>query len=181
MNIKDIKAFSAQAPKTKDSQKIAIFLGVVLSIMAICQLLTLQKFIGILYDFNLFPSYSDTSAFAATLIIFEILAVPFLLRLKLSNGFRATSMIMGWLAILAWVFLSFWMWLNTGIATDQSGLLGGLVPLISGPWIVTFTLASSVAMAWASWGLWPLQPEVTKKIKKVFKKNNKNKKKSPAA
>lgn len=164
MSIKDIKAVPAAPPKTKDSQKVALFLGIILGVMAFCQLITLPKFIGIIYDFNFLPTYYDASAFAATLIILQILAVPFLLRLKLSNGFRATSMIMGWLAVSVWVLLSLWMWLSPGIITDQSGLLGGVLPLVSGPWTVSFVGILAVAMAWSSWGLWPLK---TLKLRKT--------------
>ena len=157
MNIKSIKAYPAGAPKTKDSQKVALFLGIILAIMAICQLATISHFIEIIYNFNFLPSYSDASAFAATLLIFEILALPFLFRLKISHGLRATSMIMGWLAMLAWVFLAFWMWLAPVVTTNESGLLGGIALLTSGPWTVSLVGILAVSMAWATWGLWPLK------------------------
>lgn len=177
MNIKDIKALPAEPAKTKESKQVAMFLGVMLLFMAICQLINLSGFVGILYDFNLFPSYSDASAFAATLIFFEILAVPFLLRLKISPGLRGTSMIMGWLVILAWLTLSVWM-LFAPVDTYESGLLGGAISILKGPWVLSFVGVLAVAMAWASWGLWPIKaPKKLKAIKKKLKINkNKTKK-----
>lgn len=171
MNIKDIKALPPEPPKTKDSQKVALFLGIILAVMAVCQLITLPKFIEIIYSFNLFPTYSDASAFSATLVIFEILAVPFLLRLKLSPGFRATSMIMGWLAILAWLFLSFWMYFESSGIANQSGLFGGVIPILIGPWVITFTGILAVSVTWASWGLWPLNSPKLLKSRARSKKN----------
>lgn len=176
MNIKDVKAYPAEAPKTKDSQKVAMFLGIILAVMAVCQLLTLSHFIETIYDFSFLSSYSDAAAFAATLIMFEILALPFLFRLKISHGLRGTSMIMGWLVLMTWIFLSFWMWLSPDVTTNDSGLLGGVIKLISGPWIVSFVGMLAVAMAWASWGLWPLKtPKILKSSKSKSRKRNKSK------
>ena len=170
MNIKKIKAVPAKEPKTKESQKVALFLGIIIGVMAICQLVTAPKFMAIIMDFILFPSISDAAAFASTLIIFEILAMPFLFRLKLSNGFRVMSMIMGWLVSASWLVFGFWSWLSPVMQTTQSGLLGGVVPLLAGPWIVTLVGMLAVAMAWASWGLWPLRaPKKAKKSKATAK------------
>ncbi len=170
MNLKSIKAHPAAPAKTSNSQQMGIFLGVFILVMALCQLITFSKFVEIIYQTNLFPYIYDGVALVATLILFEILAVPFLLRLKISDGLRVTSMIMGWLIVLTWLFLSIWMW-RAPNPSGQWGLFGTLIPLMAGPWSIAFSAALVTGMAWASWGLWPLKyPKILKNKKTTRKK-----------
>ncbi len=173
MNILEIKAEPAKKAKTKESQQVAMFVGIVIAVMAFCQLVTLPQFINIVYDFHLFDSHSNAAGFVATLLVFELLSLPFLFRLKISQGLRGVSMIAGWLVALTWLFLSKWAWLYPEVTTNQSGMFGEVLPLVSGVWTVAFAGMIAVALAWASWGNWPVDRPIKLRLKKSGKKSGK--------
>lgn len=157
MNIFD-KVTSAKKAKTKDSQTIAYAYAAILVVFAVMQLFTFSKFLLILEGFN-FPGGIPIAHLLAGLITAcEVLALPFLLSLKLSHIMRVTSMVLGWLVPFMWFMLVFWMIVSNNVSSNSSiGFFGSVIKLIPGWWAVFVSLALGVLAAWSSWGLWPLK------------------------
>ena len=151
----------ALKPKTKDSEKIAYFYAGLLVIIVLCQLFTFDEFLKLIVSFNL-PGGEVMANFIGSLIVVsEVFALPFLLRIDLSPLMRIVSMVFSWVAAASWLKLSIWLIISDNL-TSNFGLLGTLVHLSVGWWAVFFCLAMCVMAVWSSWGLWP--------ISKSFKK-----------
>lgn len=140
-------------PRTKDARTISLFYAVVLIVMTAGQLFSLEKFIPLLDTFEL-PGMDTGRFVAVTLVVFGILALPFLLRMKISIAMRWLSMIAGWIIPILWLFLSLWVNI-TGVLVSNVGLLGASVTLEPGWWSVCVAISLGILAAWSSWGLWP--------------------------
>lgn len=148
------KASPATPAKTKESKQIAVVYAVVLVVFALAQLYTFDEFIGLIPSFDLPLGGAIVYVLAPIIVAAEVFALPFLLRMKLSVGFRWFSMVMGWLAAALWLFITLSVVVSGGGATTI-GFLGTVVDLVPGWWAVTVPLAMGILAAWASWGLWP--------------------------
>lgn len=149
-----VKATAAKAPKTKDSQRIAIFYAIILVAMAVAQLYSFDEFLKHFVDFG-FPGGDRAAYFlAAFLVTVEVFAIPFLLRMSLSPAFRWVSMICGWLVALLWLKITIWLAIHDGIASNV-GFPGTVASITPGWWAVFMSIALGILAAWASWGLWP--------------------------
>lgn len=160
MNIFD-KATKAKKPKTRESQKIAYMYAAILVLFALTQLFTFDKFLVLLESFWLPGEILTTRLLGSVIVVSEVLALPFLLGLKLSPLMRIISMVLGWLVPLTWFKLTLWL-IFTNSAVSNIGFLGTTVKLIPGWWAVFISIALGVMAAWASWGLWPLPKGKTK-------------------
>ncbi len=159
------KATSAKKPKTRESQQVAYAYAAVLVILVLAQLFTFEKFLILLESFWLPGGKPTAYLLGSIIVVCEVMALPFLLRLKLSPLMRITSMALGWLVPIIWLLLTLWL-LFTVNAVSNIGLLGTTVKLIPGWWAVFFCVAIGMMAAWASWGLWPFEsPKVKKQIK----------------
>lgn len=148
------KAVVAEQARTRDSLKIAYACVAVLTILVLSQLFTYDEFLPLLTKYNLPGGELTVNLLGAVIVICEVLALPFLLRLKMSKSMRVFSMISGWLVPVLWLFLS--LWVNIAITTVSNvGFLGTVVDLLPGWWAVFISLSLGLLVAWASWGLWP--------------------------
>ncbi len=153
--MKRIIAAWPDEPLTKDTKIAAFIYAALLIVMVVSQLFSFEKFIPLLDSFNL-PAPLSEYGLAVTLVICGVLALPFLLRMKVSSGMRFVSMIAGWVVALAWLFLG--LWLNvSGVVPETAGLLGASVTLITGWWVVFVAIGFCVLAAWTAWGMWPLR------------------------
>ena len=149
-----VKATPSKKPRTEESQKIIYFYVAVLVILAVSQLFSFDKFLVLLESFAL-PGGSTTAYFIGSLLVTsEVLALPFLLRLEVSPLMRVTSMALGWLVPMIWIFLSLWLKL-TSSTVSNIGFLGTVVHIIPGWWAVFISISILFLSIWASWGLWP--------------------------
>lgn len=163
-----VKATPAPTPKTDRVKVISLFYAGILVVLALTQLYTFDKFIELIPEFNLPLSETLTFLAAPLLVVCEVFALPFLLRMRLSPAFRFLSMIFGWLVAVIWFFISLWL-VTTYQAVATVGFLGTLGDLTPGWWAVFFSIALGILAAWSSWGMWPLtkQPKtVAPKAKK---------------
>ncbi|MDB5180666.1 MAG: rane protein of unknown function [Candidatus Saccharibacteria bacterium] len=149
-----VKSTLAPKPRSKESSNIAIFFAAVLVLMAVAQLFTFEDFLPYIQSLNLPLSDNGVYSVAPILIFAEIFAVPFLLRMRLSPAFRFVSMLLGWLSVGIWLFISVWI-LVANVDVDTIGFLGTVVDLTPGWWAVFISLALGVLAAWSAWGLWP--------------------------
>ena len=145
----------APAPKTTNVQKISFLLGGIFLVMALSQLFTFEKFPSVIEQMWV-GGESQAKLIAAILVTTEVLALPFLLRLRLSIAMRFLSMVMGWLAIVLWLWLALWQNIQAAPIAN-SGLLGATLKLPVGLWDIFFFIGLAVLAAWTAWGMWPLQ------------------------
>ena len=144
----------APKAKTKDVTRIAIFYSVILVIFALCQLFTYEDFLQLMVSFNLPGGTPFTYFLTSLLVVAEVFALPFLLRLPLSRAFRWFSLGCGWLVPIIWLFVTVVVAMNNSTA-DNIGFLGTVVSIMPGWWAVFISTAFFILAAWASWGLWP--------------------------
>ncbi len=125
--------------------------------LVVVQLFTFEKFGDVLRV--MWPPGGTTNApvYAALIVTFEVFSVPFLLRMTLSPLMRITSMVSGWLVIIAWLTLFVWQ-LSSGNVIANSGILGATVSVPVGWWSVFVMLGLGTLAAWVAWGMWPAWP-----------------------
>lgn len=150
-----VRATDAQPPKTANAGKIALLLAAILVVLAVVQLFSFSKFSATIDDMWL-PGVTTVGAklLAALIVVLEVFAVPFLLRMRLSPAMRVVSMLFGWVSVTWWIYALVWQnVMPTAIANN--GLLGATITIPIGWWSVCFMLGVAVLTIWASWGLWP--------------------------
>ncbi len=140
-------------PRTKDARTISLFYAVVLVVMTSAQLFSLEKFIPLLDTFGL-PGVNTGRFIAVALVVFGVLALPFLLRMKVSVAMRWVSMVASWIIPILWLFVSLWVNITDTLVANI-GLLGASVTIEPGWWAVCIAISLGVLAAWSSWGLWP--------------------------
>lgn len=144
----------APKPRSKDTPRIALFYAFLLLAMAVTQLFTFDEFLELLASFGLPVGGEMTYFMGAVIVVTEVFALPFLLRMPLSRAFRWVSMVCGWVAALAWVKITLWLAI-TEPPVDNVGFLGTLVGLMPGWWAIFVAVALAILAGWTSWGLWP--------------------------
>lgn len=141
-------------PKTKDTKHIALFYAGLLAIMAVTQLFTFESFLILVTTFDLPGGIQFAHFLTASLIVAEVFALPFLLRMQLSTAFRWVSMVCGWLVAIIWTTLTIWLVVqNNGVA--NVGFVGTIVDVVPGWWTIFMGIAFGLFATWASWGMWP--------------------------
>ncbi len=154
-------ATDAAHPKTHNVKQIALLYAFILVLMVVGQLFSFEKFIPLVESFWIPGGHGTATLVACVIVVGEVFALPFLLRMRLSPLMRVFSMACGWIVALLWLKLTFWAVLGTN-SIDNVGLFGASLRLPVGWWAVLFSLALCILSAWASWGMWPL-PGHTKK------------------
>lgn len=156
-----VKSTEAKKPKLESSRWAALLLAGIVIVMLVGQLFTFEKFPAVLQSLGFFSSDASSKVVSALIVIFELAALPFLLRLRLSPLMRICSMVAGWLILLYWFVTSICLNVSLNIS-DNSGVLGDTISVPVGVWMLTFFMALGVLHGWASYGMWPLS-RVTKK------------------
>ena len=148
-----VKAEPALPARSDYSRQIAVLLAGIITVLLVMQLFTFDEFITLADTFSL-PGFSGYG-FAATVVVAELLALPFLLRMALSPAFRIVSA-----ASLA-VIMGLWLYATFVIVfarnVESLGITGGLGTLTPGWWSLFFIGALTVLAIWALWGLWPIK------------------------
>jgi len=145
---------TAKKPRTPESQKIAYMYAAILVIFGLAQLYTFDKFLVLLESFWLPGGAPVARLMGSVIVSSEVLALPFLLRLKLSQHMRVISMVCGWIVPIVWLKIALWLNLTVN-AVSNIGFLGTVVRLVPGWWVVLVSIALGILAAWASWGMWP--------------------------
>lgn len=157
-----VKATAAPAARTETSRQISLLYAAILVVFVVAQLFTFDEFIELVVAFNLPLGLPFAHALAPTLIVAELFAVPFLLRMSVSPAFRYLSMFFGWLVVAIWLFISWWV-AATFPSVPTIGFFGTVIDVTPGWWAVLLSLALGILAAWSSWGLWPGKRRVTTK------------------
>jgi hypothetical protein len=143
-------------PKTSRVVTVSLLLAFLLVCMAVGQLFSFEKFTPLIESFNL-PGGNGTGMLVAGLVVVcEVFALPFLLRMRVSPLMRATSMVCGWMVAAIWLILALWLNMTVNMVSTV-GLFGVKIPLVVGWWAVFYAVAIGILAGWASWGMWPLR------------------------
>lgn len=149
------KATTPPLPRNLLVARVALIYAAVLVVLAVTQLFSFDNFLFIVRDFVL-PGGKPLAYFLAAFIaIAELLALPFLLHMRLSVAMRLLSMAMGWLVAGLWLFIPVWLVLTASNVTNI-GLVGDAVASAPGWWTVLVGLVLVGLATWASWGMWPI-------------------------
>jgi hypothetical protein len=141
-------------PKTADIRTISLTLVAFFVILAVTQLFKFESFPEVIEGFWLPGGETTAKLVAALLVTGEVLALPFLLSMRLSPAMRFCSMVFGWLVIGGWLFLALWANLTTNVIGSMA-IFGDLLAVPVGWWAVFLFVALGVLAGWASWGMWP--------------------------
>ena len=144
----------ALKPKTEFVTRIALLYVVILVGMIVAQLFTFDTFIELIISFGLPVSDRVVGVIAPIIVVCELFALPFLLRMTISTAFRWVSLVCGWLVALIWGGITISL-VASHSAVESIGLLGTVVD-IAPTWVILFLpLLFGVLSVWASWGMWP--------------------------
>lgn len=147
-----VKPTTALKPRTVQSGQMSLLFAGLLTVMAVAQLFTFEHFVVLLEDLSL-PLGIPSLLVASLVVIAEVFALPFLLRMDLSIAFRWLSMFLGWFVVVFWLLLSCWVWFSVPLV-ESAGFLG-TVPLPPGPWMILLSVSMAILAIWSAWGLWP--------------------------
>lgn len=150
-----VQSTEAPEPKTRNVKSISIALAAVFVVLAVAQLYGYEDFPDVIASLWLHGGRPFAELCAALIVTGEVLAVPFLLGMRLSLAMRVASMIAGWLVIAGWLKIALLI-NSTENAITNSGVLGATVPLTPGWWMVYVFAVLGVVSAFVSWGMWPL-------------------------
>lgn len=149
-----VRATPAPTPKTDNIRGVSLLLAAMILLMAVGQLFSYEKFPDLLRSFWLPGDGLTAKLLAAVIVITEVFALPFLLRMRLSPLMRIVSMVCGWLVVAIWLTLGIWINIATTGAMN-AGLLGATISLPIGWWMASLMAGMGVLAVWASWGMWP--------------------------
>ena len=150
ITMKRITAEWPKEPRTDTARKTALVYASMLTITVTAQLFSFERFMPLIESFGL----PWGRALAILLVVGSVLALPFLLRMKVSVGLRWLSMICGWVVAVIWLFLSIWI-NSVDIVIYNSGILGASVSVLPGWWLVFVAIGFGILAVWSAWGLWP--------------------------
>lgn len=150
--IRFARAQTAAPARSRYAALIAVAYAAVLTLFVVAQLFHFETFPSVLSELGLPVQEAFVFVLAPLIVVAELFAIPFLLRMKVSHGFRWFSMLLGWLVAVLWMSLSVWAVVNQ---SSNVGFLGATIALEPGWWAVSFSGVLAVMAAWSSWGLWP--------------------------
>lgn len=156
------KTTPAREARTSDIKKIIYTYVLILVVFILCQLFAFDDFLRLLDSFWLPGGLPTAHILGSFLVVCELFALPFLLRMNLSPLMRVVSMVLSWLVPAIWLFLTLWINLTVN-AISNVGFLGTIVQIMPGWWAVYVSVALALLAIWSSWGLWPLTIHRTKK------------------
>ena len=140
--------------KTNYARYVALVYAGMLVGMAVAQLFEYEDFVPLLQSFGLAGGESAAMVCAGVIVIAEVFALPFLLRMYVSPLMRVLSMVLGWLVAAIWTYILVVLTFSVNAVTD-TGMLGTAVTVPSGWWNLGYAVVLIVLAGWSSWGLWP--------------------------
>jgi len=149
-----VKTTPAPKPRTINSLKVSLLYALILTAAAVIMLFNFEDFLAYIQSINLPFGTGLNYAFLPLMVVAQVFALPYLLRMDLSLAFRYVSLYLGLLAAALWIFLASWVVLS-GQATGATEFSGSLVSFLPGFYAIFITLAVGVLAIWSAWGLWP--------------------------
>lgn len=143
--------------KSQSVRYVALAYAAVLVVMAVAQLFKFEEFVPILASFGLGGGERTAQILASVLVVAEVFALPYLLRIYVSPLFRIVSMLLGWLVVLLWAYLILTVLGSVNAVTD-AGFLGTAIEVPFGWWNIIIVFLMALLMAIATWGMSPELP-----------------------
>lgn len=147
-------ASKAPVPRSEEVKVVAWLYVAILVIMAISQLFAFEDLIPLMATYSLPGGYGSAVLASCMIVLTEIFAVPFLLRMPLSVLMRWVGLVCSVLVPVFWLKLIAWSYIN-GIEIGNSGFLGTKVVLPVNSIMVCVSVALLAIAIWVAWGLWP--------------------------
>ncbi len=122
-----MKLAIASYPKQRISHSVLLFSWVLAAMfitLATTQLITYEKFFPIMQNYQVLDG-AFGKVLASILVICEVFALPFVLRMKVSRLFRYVSLFCAHIAGAIWVFLGVWA-IYYHPPTTGAGIFGGI-------------------------------------------------------
>jgi len=149
-----VKTTPAPKPRTINSLKVSILYAIILTAAAVLMLFNFEDFLAYIQSLNLPFGTGLNYAFLPLMVVSQVFALPYLLRMDLSPAFRYVSLFLGLLAAALFIFLASWVVLSVQPhSTARSST--SLMSILPGFYAIFITLAIGVLAIWSAWGLWP--------------------------
>ena len=140
----NIKATDPPKLKTPYAGKVLWALAGVMFVMVLLHLVRIDKLIPVVSETL---GESGATWFVAIMVIIEVFSLPYLLRMKVSPGFRIVSGLWVIVVPLAWTCFTIWA-LGDGHSTGQ---FSSYLSTPASWWLVVLNLAWLGASYWALW------------------------------
>lgn len=124
--MKNIVATSAPKPRSKNARNAAWVYVAFLTVMAVGQLFAFEKFLPLMDSYLLPGGHGTGTLVAGSLVVAEIFALPFLLRMRLSPLMRQVSMYACRLVPVTWSALTVYAILKNETLVN-GGILGAVI------------------------------------------------------
>lgn len=154
--MKKVVATEAPQPRSELAKRLAWVYVAILVVMAVGQLYAFEDFAPLIADYEL-PLGGGV---AAVIVVLEVFALPFLLRMRLSPLMRLVSLGCSLAAAAVWVKLSLWAILTDHMLAN-SGLLGTKVAIPAGQVSLLLSSVLLLLAAYCALGLWPIKRKKT--------------------
>lgn len=136
--------------REEQAKQVATVYAGVLAIMALGQLVSLEKFVYVVADYSVGEGYAY--AIGIFVSVGAVLALPFLLRMHAPRIALHAGRVLSICVPLVWLGLS--VYANTMPGTQvNAGLLGAYIPLVPGWWTVFVSAGLVVLGVWSALGL----------------------------
>jgi hypothetical protein len=152
--MKTVVAEEATPPRSESVKITALVFAGILIVMVIGQLFSFEKFIPLIGDYMLPGGERTATIMASLIVISEVLALPFLLRMRLSRLMRWVSLSFSVVSVIIWLLLGLTV-LVGNVDLSNSGLIGTKVAIPSGLTQALITSILTTLAVLSIWGLWP--------------------------
>lgn len=150
MKLKFAKATPAPQPTNRALLWVPYLLAALTTVMLLGQLLSFERFVPVIGSYFLPGSDFVTRLAAASIVLSELFALPFWLRMNLSPLARVASMVSGFVFVAIWTFLGVWALVNN-LTLANCGCFGAFLPQPFGWWVLLENTVLLGLIAWAAY------------------------------
>lgn len=125
----------APAPTRKGLLWVPYGLALLTSAMLLGQLLSFEEFIRVLGDYFVPGGLTSAKVLAVVIVVAELFALPFWLRMRLSQAMRVVSLFSGFIFMIVWTLLGIWAFAN-GLQLENCGCFGAFLPQPFSGWVL---------------------------------------------
>lgn len=152
-SMRKIIAKPADEPRSVVVRNAAWVYAGVLVVMVVAQLFAFEKFVPLMDDYWLPGGHGTATLVASSLVFIEVFALPFLLRMYVSDGMRWFSLACSVLVPLVWLRLALYSTFAQE-SLKNGGLLGTKVAVGTDVQLLVASLLLAVSL-YVVHGLWP--------------------------
>lgn len=147
-----VKATTPPIPRSTAGWYGVLVYAALLVVLLVAQLFTFDEFIPLIQSFDTVFAPVFIAALPAVIVVAELFALPFLLRMRVSPAFRWVSVACGWMTGVLWLGISIIGMTQPDV--DSIGLFGAVVAVPA--WVGL--VGAIMLLCAAAWSVWVLQP-----------------------